>query len=217
LKLETPPCLPNSSWNGQKILNTLLANSSQNALTQNWKTNPACKDLSQKLCTNPKLENQSCLQEFKSEKNASLKIGKPTLLLTISSQKFNNNIERKNHVCNCACNRSNSECNNHIGKTICGVAEKRGIEKAYNFFFHKQISECHKNNHTEKKKKNKTSSLNELLQDADHFPFSRLMILQSLSTLTQFNFNFFYSTLTQRIYHIYDSSLFKLPNMVQTP
>lgn len=55
---------------------------------------------------------------------------------------------------------------NNIGKTICGAAEKRGIEKAYNFFFHKQILECHKNNHTEKKKK-KTPSLNELLQDAD--------------------------------------------------
>jgi len=48
LKLEAPPCLPNSSWNGQTMLKTLLANSSQNALTQNWKTNPACKDLSQK-------------------------------------------------------------------------------------------------------------------------------------------------------------------------
>lgn len=160
--------MPNSSWNGQTMLKTLLANSSQNALTQDWKTKPACKDSSQKVCTNPKLENQSCLQEFKSEKNASLKIGKPTLLLTISSQKFTNNIERKNHVCNFACNRSNSECNNNIGKTICGAAEKRGIEKAYNFFFHKQILECHKNNHTEKKKKKKKApSLNELLQDAD--------------------------------------------------
>jgi hypothetical protein len=48
LKLETPPYLPNSRWNGQTMLKTLLANSSQNALTQNWKTNPACKDLSQK-------------------------------------------------------------------------------------------------------------------------------------------------------------------------
>ncbi len=101
------------------------------------------------------MKNRSCLQEFKSEKNASRKIGKPTLLLTISSQIFTNNIERKNHICNFACNRSNSECNNNIEKTICVAAEKRGIEKVYNFFFHKQILECHKNNHTEKKKKKK--------------------------------------------------------------
>jgi hypothetical protein len=47
-----------------------------------------------------------------------------------------------------------------FGKTICGATEKRGIEKAYNFFFHNQILECHKNNHTEKKK---APSSNELL------------------------------------------------------